>query len=639
MTGQVERAMVPILFNHRANLPIASVVNNQVMAIKTGTRTISGFVWLERLWQDVRYGWRMLGANPGFTLVAVSSLAMGIGANCAAFSWADALLLRPLTVARPGEVVTVGSAMSVEGFSRVGASYREYIDVRDRSTSFDGLVAFTGATSGLAPTRDALPKLKLGLLVSANFFTSMGVEPELGRTFRPEEDQVPGRDAVVILSHSLWEQQFDSDRSILGRHVQLSGIEFTVVGVAPERFTGMNQYVRSDFYAPLMMWPRLLGDPKERPLEDRNFRNITIKGRLKSGVSMARAQTELSVIAKDLERAYPDTNRNRGLVVRTELQTRIAQSPPDSTLIAMLTTLAGSTQTSPTYWLNPKTGVSYPVSIQTPQRDIGTMTGLQNIPVSASAGTGTQLLGGLSTIERMPSNAVVSHYNVRPIIDIYATPQGRDLGGIATEIHKVMQDMAGAQPNGTSTVLRGQVTTMTDAYQQLFIGLAFAIVLIYLLIVVNFQSWLDPFVIVMALPTALAGIVWMLFATGTTLSVPALTGAIMCMGVATANSILVISFARERLAAGADALAAALDAGSTRFRPVLMTALAMIIGMTPMALEAGQNAPLGRAVIGGLLFATFATLFFVPTLFSVVHGRVGKNTNAAATLANPQPAG
>jgi putative ABC transport system permease protein len=283
----------------------------------------------------------MLVANPGFTLVAVSSLAMGIGANCAAFSWADALLLRPLTVARPGEVVTVGSTMSVEGFSRLGASYSDYVDIRDRSTSFDGLVAFTGATSGVAATRDALPKLKLGLLVSSNFFSVMGVEPELGRAFRPEENRVPGRDAVVILSHSLWEQ-LGSDRSILGQRVQLSGIEFTVVGVAPERFTGMNQFVRSDFYAPLMMWPRLLGSPKERPLEDRNFRNATIKGRLKSGVSMARAQTELSVIAKDLERAYPDTNRNRGLVVRTELQTRIAQSPPDSMLIAMLTTLAAA---------------------------------------------------------------------------------------------------------------------------------------------------------------------------------------------------------------------------------------------------------------------------------------------------------
>jgi multidrug efflux pump subunit AcrB len=290
---------------------------------------------------------------------------------------------------------------------------------------------------------------------------------------------------------------------------------------------------------------------------------------------------------------------------------------------AMLTTLAGSSQTSPTYWLNPKTGVSYPVSVQTPQHNIGTMNGLQNMPLTPSggAGAGSQLLGGLATIQRTPSDAVATHYNVLSTIDVYATPQGRDLGGVAADIRTVMRDTAHNVPNGASVVLRGQVTTMTSAYQQLFIGLAFAIVLIYLLIVVNFQSWLDPFVIVMALPSALAGIVWMLFATSTTLSAPALTGAIMCMGVATANSILVISFARERLAAGADALAAALDAGRTRFRPVLMTALAMIIGMAPMAIEPGQNAPLGRAVIGGLLFATCATLFLVPTIFSIVHGR------------------
>jgi multidrug efflux pump subunit AcrB len=307
---------------------------------------------------------------------------------------------------------------------------------------------------------------------------------------------------------------------------------------------------------------------------------------------------------------------------------------------AMLTTLSGSSQTSPTYWLNPKTGVSYPVSVQTPQRDIGTMSGLQNMPLTSGAGSGagSQLLGGLATIERTPSNAIASHYNVRPVIDIYATPQGRDLGGVAADIRKVMQAMAHDVPNGASVVLRGQVTTMTSAYQQLFVGLAFAVVLIYLLIVVNFQSWLDPFVIVMALPSALAGIVWILFATGTTLSVPALTGAIMCMGVATANSILVISFARERLAAGADALAAALDAGSTRFRPVLMTALAMIIGMAPMAIEPGQNAPLGRAVIGGLLFATCATLFLVPTMFSLVHARDRKRAEAAPAHVHPTQA-
>jgi multidrug efflux pump subunit AcrB len=309
---------------------------------------------------------------------------------------------------------------------------------------------------------------------------------------------------------------------------------------------------------------------------------------------------------------------------------------------AMLTTLAGSSQTSPTYWLNPQTGVSYAVSVQTPQHDIGTLSGLQNMPVSpntsAGASASAQLLGGLTTIERAPSDAVASHYNVRPVIDIYATPQGRDLGGVAADIGKVMQDTAHDVPNGASVVLRGQVTTMTSAYQQLFVGLAFAVVLIYLLIVVNFQSWLDPFVIVMALPTALAGIVWMLFVTGTTLSVPALTGAIMCMGVATANSILVISFARERLAAGADALTAALEAGSTRFRPVLMTALAMIIGMAPMALEPSQNTPLGRAVIGGLLFATCATLFLVPTMFSLVHARDNKRAEAGSAQPHPTQA-
>jgi multidrug efflux pump subunit AcrB len=304
---------------------------------------------------------------------------------------------------------------------------------------------------------------------------------------------------------------------------------------------------------------------------------------------------------------------------------------------AMQTTLSGSSQTSPTYWLNPKTGVSYPVSIQTPTDMLGTISGLKNIPVTSS-GANTQLLGGLATIERTASNAVVSHYNVRPVIDIFATPQGRDLGGIAADIRKLMQETAHEVPNGAGVALRGQVTTMTSAYQQLFVGLALAFVLIYLLIVVNFQSWLDPFVIVVALPTALAGIVWMLFATNTTLSVPALTGAIMCMGVATANSILVISFARERLADGADPITAAIEAGSTRFRPVLMTALAMIIGMVPMAVEPSQNAPLGRAVIGGLLFATCATLFLVPTMFSVVHARDRQPTQALPMHPDPTAA-
>jgi len=297
----------------------------------------------------------------------------------------------------------------------------------------------------------------------------------------------------------------------------------------------------------------------------------------------------------------------------------------------MLTTLSGSTQVNQIYWLNPKTGVSYPVSVQTPQRAIDTMTGLQNLPLTAGTDTGTaaQLLGGLAAIKRTSSDAIVSHYNVRPVIDIYATPQGRDLGAIATDIRNAMQETAHDVPKGAGVVLRGQVATMTSAYHQLCVGLALAIVLIYLLIVVNFQSWLDPLVVILALPTALSGIIWMLFATGTTLSVPALTGAIMCMGVGTANSILVISFARERMEAGADAIGAAMEAGSTRIRPVLMTAFAMVIGMVPMAIEPGQNTPLGRAVIGGLIFATCATLFLVPIVFSLVHGRARKELEAS----------
>ena len=251
-------------------------------------------------------------------------------------------------------------------------------------------------------------------------------------------------------------------------------------------------------------------------------------------------------------------------------------------------------------------------------------------------GKSDQLLGALATISRSPSDAIVSHYNVEPVIDLYASTQGRDLGAVAADIQKILNDTRADVPKGTEVVLRGQVQTMQTAYAQLFAGLAGAIVLIYLLIVVNFQSWLDPFVIISALPGALAGIVWMLFITHTTLSVPALTGAILCMGVATANSILVVSFARERLAAGDGPVRAALEAGLIRFRPVLMTALAMIIGMAPMALGLGeggeQNAPLGRAVIGGLIVATCATLFFVPTVFSLVHGRPQEKRQPAGRL-------
>ncbi|MFK5596205.1 efflux RND transporter permease subunit [Methylobacterium sp. HMF5984] len=297
-------------------------------------------------------------------------------------------------------------------------------------------------------------------------------------------------------------------------------------------------------------------------------------------------------------------------------------------------TLSGSTQTAPTYWLDPRNGVSYPVSVQTPQYSIDTLGALNNLPITAARSE--QLLGGLATIRPEPLSAVATDYNIAPTVNILATTQDRDLGGVTADIQGAIDATRADLPKGATVTVRGQAVTMAQAYQQLLVGLAFAIVLIYLLIVVNFQSWVDPFVIVTALPAALAGIVWMLFATHTHVSVPALTGAIMCMGVATANSILVISFAREQLDAGRTAIEAALAAGATRLRPVMMTALAMMIGMAPMAIEPGQNAPLGRAVIGGLLFATLATLFFVPVVFGIVHGRP-RRAAARREDASPQP--
>jgi multidrug efflux pump subunit AcrB len=291
----------------------------------------------------------------------------------------------------------------------------------------------------------------------------------------------------------------------------------------------------------------------------------------------------------------------------------------------VLISLGGSFQTSPTYWLDPKNRVSYQISTQTPQYRVDTLQDLANMPITGpTPDAPPSLLASFASIQRGTGTAVVSHYNIQPVIDIYAAVQGRDLGGVSGDITRIIDQTRSQLPRGSQVVLRGQVQTMRSSYIGLLSGLGFAIVLVYLLIVVNFQSWLDPFIIICALPAALAGIAWFLFVTHTTLSVPALTGTIMCMGVATANSILVVQFASEQMGAGKDPVAAALQSGFTRFRPVLMTALAMIIGMMPMALGLGdggeQNAPLGRAVIGGLLFATVSTLFFVPTVFSILHG-------------------
>ena len=300
-----------------------------------------------------------------------------------------------------------------------------------------------------------------------------------------------------------------------------------------------------------------------------------------------------------------------------------AQNVAQSVLIS----LSGSFQTAPNFWLNPKNGVTYPIAIQAPQYRETSLQDLMNTPVNSASARGPQVLGNLAQITPVSRAAVVNHYNVQPVIDVYASTQGRDLGGVASDIMKALKPFQDPKnlPRGTSIVVRGQVETMRSSFFGLGFGLLGAIVLVYLLIVVNFQSWLDPFIIITALPGALAGICWFLLITRTTLSVPSLTGAVMCMGVATANSILMVSFSRDRMNAGAPALQAALEAGYTRMRPVIMTALAMIIGMVPMALGFGeggeQNAPLGRAVIGGLLFATVATLFFVPSVFTIIHGR------------------
>jgi multidrug efflux pump subunit AcrB len=320
---------------------------------------------------------------------------------------------------------------------------------------------------------------------------------------------------------------------------------------------------------------------------------------------------------------------------------------------SLLVALSGSFQTTPNFYLDPKNGVSYSIAVQSPQYDFQSVPELASMPVTTTTSTAApqppitgasptaapgstpsaQILGNLSNIVAGTELGTVSHFDIQPVLDIYANVDGADLGSVTRAIEKKIKAHEGEVPKGTQVILRGQSETMAKSYIGLLAGLAFSILLVYFLIVINFQSWLDPFLIISALPAAITGIVWFLFLTNTRLSVPALTGTIMCMGVATANSILVVSFAREQLEAlVGDARKAALNAGFVRFRPVLMTALAMIIGMVPMALGLGdggeQNAPLGRAVIGGLMLATVATLFFVPTFFSALHGRLERKARS-----------
>ncbi|KVD04437.1 RND transporter [Burkholderia ubonensis] len=349
--------------------------------------------------------------------------------------------------------------------------------------------------------------------------------------------------------------------------------------------------------------------------------NMAIASRLMKKVRQIPGAVDAHVLQRnDQPTLVADMDRTRMQQLNLSAQ-NVAQN--------MLISLSGSAQTTPSFWVNPKTGVQYPLAIQTPQYDVGSVGDLLGTPVSAGrTGAPLQLLGNLVQVRTASEPAVITHFNIRPAIDLYVSVEGRDLGSVASEIDRIVSDARATLPRGTALTMRGQIETMRTSYFGLGAGVAMAIVLVYLLIVVNFQSWLDPLIIISAMPAALAGIAWMLFITGTHLSVPALTGAVMTVGVATANSILVVSFARQRLAAGAPPLTAALEAGATRIRPVLMTALAMIIGMVPMALGLGegaeQNAPLGRAVIGGLLFATVSTLLFVPLVFAGVHARLAR---------------
>ncbi|MCA7922043.1 efflux RND transporter permease subunit [Burkholderia cenocepacia] len=350
--------------------------------------------------------------------------------------------------------------------------------------------------------------------------------------------------------------------------------------------------------------------------------NMTIASSLMKKIRQIPGAVDVHVLQRNDEPTLlADMDRTRMQQLNLSAQ-NVAQN--------MLISLSGSSQTTPSFWINPRTGVQYPLQIQTPQYNLSSVDDLLGTPISASGRTGTplQLLGNLVQVRSTVNPAVITHYNIRPAIDVYVSVEGRDLGAVAGEIDRIVADARATLPRGTDLSMRGQIETMRTSYIGLGAGVAMAIVLVYLLIVVNFQSWLDPLIIISAMPAALAGIAWMLFITGTHLSVPALTGAIMTVGVATANSILVVSFARQRLAAGAPPLTAALEAGATRIRPVLMTALAMIIGMVPMALGLGegaeQNAPLGRAVIGGLLFATVSTLLFVPLVFGGVHSRLAR---------------
>ncbi len=536
------------------------------------------------------------------------------------------------------------------GFAAFRDGYRGLLELalRYRVTFVACFLAFIATSFLLAPSlgRNFFPKVDAGRIlmhVRAPIGTRVEetaarfaeIQKEVRRIIPPREIEtlvenvgfpVSGINMTYNNTGTIGSQDGEIQVKLTPDHAPTAGYVTELRRRLPERFPGFTlSFLPADiisqilnFGAPSPIDIQVRSNDSEAAFEHAN--RILAKLRRVPGVVDARIQQSRSAPVFDV-----DVDRTRAQYVG--LTTRDVTN-------SLVVNLAGSSQVAPTYWLNRENGVTYSIVLQTPQYRLDSLAALSNLPIMAPAASQLQVLGGVADVRRDVANAVVSQYDLQSMVQVYAAVQDRDLGAVATDVRRIIAELAPLAPPSIRAVkLQGQVKTMDNAFSGLLYGLIGAVVLIYLLIVVNFQSWSDPFIIITALPAALAGIVWMLFATNTTLSVPALTGAIMCMGVATANSVLVISFARERLADLGDATAAALEAGFVRCRPVVMTALAMIIGMLPMSLGLGeggeQNAPLGRAVIGGLVFATIATLMFVPVVFSIIHRHHGQRESAA----------
>ena len=529
------------------------------------------------------------------------------------------------------------------GFEYVRGSYRDLLSLamRGRAVFVLGFLAFVGASFLLVPYigRNFFPAVDTGSIL-------MHVRTQIGT--RIEESANQFAEVQKAIRKIIPPAEIDTMADNIGMPISGINLTYNNTGVIGPQ-DGDVQIKLKEGHRPTPDYVQALREQLPRAFPGMTFAFLPadiVSQILNFG---APAPIDLQIRGANVlaNFAYADKLLNRIRHISGIADARIQQSPSNPTFNidvdrtraqyvglterdvtnSLTVNLAGSGQVAPTYFLNPDNGVSYSIVMQTPQFQVDSLGALETLPITAASTENPPILGGIADITRTISSAVVSQYDIQPMVQIFATPQGRDLGAVAADVRAAIADTAKEVPKGSSVVLLGQVQTMNSAFSGLLFGLLAAVVLIYLLIVVNFQSWSDPFVIITALPAALAGIIWMMFATETTLSVPALTGAIMCMGVATANSVLVISFARERYEELGDPVAAAIEAGFVRFRPVLMTALAMIIGMTPMALGLGdggeQNAPLGRAVIGGLIFATTATLMFVPVVFSMVHRKHG----------------